>query len=205
MNTKNEPQPKQTSRQKQAEETRQKLLQVSLDLVRKKGFDHVKIEDICREANASVGSFYHHFKNKAGIVVALYDNVDRHFLSDVIPALHDRDSVDAILDYLDAQLASAQQIGVDIGLQIYKAQLTEGTEFFLSHDRPLAHGLIQLIQHLQEVGTLRADKDAGQLGSELLVITRGILYNWCLCRGSYDSRTLAREMLSNYLQAYLCK
>ena len=205
MNTKQEPQPKRTSRQKQAEETREKLLRTALELVQQKGFDNVKIEDICRAANASVGSFYHHFKNKAGIVVALYDNVDQHFLADVIPALHDSSSVDAILDYLDAQLDSAQQIGVDIGLQIYKAQLTEGTEFFLSADRPLARGLIQLIRRLQEVGTLRADKDAEALGSELLVITRGILYNWCLCRGSYDSRALARHMVSNYLLPYLCK
>ena len=194
-----------TSRQKQAEETREKLLKVALGLIREKGFDHVKIEDICAGANVSVGAFYHHFKNKAGIVVALYDSVDRHFLADVIPALEDRDGIGCILQYVDAQIASSLQFGVDIGIQIYKAQLTEGTEYFISPNRPLPTGLIQLIEHLQSVGVLQDRKRAGLLCSEILVITRGIMYNWCLCRGSYDSRALAREMVGNYLQAYLVK
>ena len=201
MNTMNEP--RMTSRQKQAEETREKLLAVALSLVREKGFDHVKIEDICTKAQVSVGAFYHHFKNKAGIVVALYDSVDRHFLTDVIPAIRDRDSVEGILQYVDAQIASSIRFGVDIGIQIYKTQLTEGTEFFLSSDRTLPSGLIELIGHLQHIGILSCRKEAAAIGSEILVITRGIMYNWCLCRGSYDSRALAREMIGNYLKAYL--
>lgn len=205
MKTTTESQPAMTSRQRQAEETRQKLLKVSLRLIQEKGFDNVKIEDICRQADASVGSFYHHFKNKAGIVVALYSDVDRHFLSEVIPSLREPDSVEAVLEYLDAQILSSLRFGVDTGLQIYKAQLTEGTEFFLSAERTLPSGLTQIIRRLQEIGVLKQEKEASRIASELLVITRGIMYNWCLCRGSYDSRALAREMISNYLKAYQCK
>ena len=203
MDPKNENPIRRTSRQKQAEATREKLLRVSLELVQEKGYDNVKIEDICRKAQASVGSFYHHFKNKAGIVVALYSDVDRHFQEDLIPSIRDRDSVEAILQYLDAQILSSLRFGVDTGLQIYKAQLTEGTEFFLSPDRSLPKGLTELIRHLQDIGCLKAGKSASEICSELLVITRGIMYHWCLCRGSYDSRALTREMVSNYLRAYL--
>ena len=202
MNMTNES--RKTSRQLQAEETREKLLQVSLDLIREKGYDNVKIEEICRMSGASVGSFYHHFKNKAGIVVAVYSAVDRHFLEEVIPSIRDRDSMEAVLQYVDAQILASLELGVDIGLQIYKAQLTEGTEFFISSERALPDGLNRLLRHLQEIGALSSRKSAEEIGSEILVITRGILYNWCLCRGGYDSRALAREMVSNYLQAYRC-
>ena len=200
MNTANEI--RMTSRQKQAEETREKLLRVSLDLIREKGYDNVKIEAICAKANASVGSFYHHFKNKAGIVVALYSDVDRHFLTDVIPGIRDRDSMEAILQYVDAQIQSSIDIGVDIGLQIYKAQLTEGTEFFISSERALPAGLNQLIRHLQEIGVLSDVQEASAIGARILIITRGIMYDWCLCRGNDDSRALAREMVGNFLQSY---
>ena len=203
MKMTDEAQPRMTSRQKQAEETREKLLSVSLELIREKGYDNVKIEEICRQANASVGSFYHHFKNKAGIVIAVYSAVDRHFLEEVIPSIRNRDSVEAVLQYVDAQIVSSLELGVDIGLQIYKAQLTEGTEFFISSDRALPDGLNRLIGHLQQIGVLSRRKPAEEIGLEILVITRGILYNWCLCRGSYDSRALAREMVFNYLKAYI--
>lgn len=203
MNIDKDIQPRMTSRQKQAEETREKLLQVSLDLIREKGYDNVKIEAICLKANTSVGAFYHHFKNKAGIVVALYSNVDRHFLTDVIPAIRDRDSIQCILQYVDAQIDSSLKIGVDIGLQIYKAQLTEGTEFFISAERALPAGLNQLIGHLQDIGVLKPEPEAAVIGSRILIITRGIIYDWCLCRGSCDSRALARELVGSYLKAFL--
>ena len=203
MKMTDEAQPRMTSRQKQAEETREKLLSVSLELIREKGYDNVKIEEICRQANASVGSFYHHFKNKAGIVIAVYSAVDRHFLEEVIPSIRNRDSVEAVLQYVDAQIVSSLELGADIGLQIYKSQLTEGTEFFISSDRALPDGLNRLIGHLQQIGVLSRRKPAEEIGLEILVITRGILYNWCLCRGSYDSRALAREMVFNYLKAYI--
>ena len=61
---------KKTSRTLQAEQTKKMLLEVAVKLMGKHGYDNVKIEDICKESNVSVGAFYHHMKNKAGIIVA---------------------------------------------------------------------------------------------------------------------------------------
>jgi TetR/AcrR family transcriptional repressor of nem operon len=44
--------------------TKQKILAVAINLVRTKGFEATRIDDICTAANISKGAFFHHFKNK---------------------------------------------------------------------------------------------------------------------------------------------
>lgn len=191
-----------SSRKKQAELTRNKLLSVSLKLMKEHGFDKVKISDICEEANVSTGAFYHHIKNKAGIVIEGYAQCDQYFAETVYPLLKDRYDVDAILEYVEYQMKYGEDFGVDLCIQMYKAQLTEGTEFFLSQERALPKGLISIVNSLQVKGVIQNQKDAKIIANEILVISRGILYNWCQCNGQYDVKRFAREIISNYLKSY---
>ena len=112
--------------------------------------------------------------------------------------------MDAILDYISLQMEYAQKYGVDITTQIYKAQLTEGTEFFLGRDRALPAGLTGILSHLQAQNVIRTEKSADEISNEILVIARGILYNWCQSKGSYDLQLFARTLVENYIKAYLC-
>lgn len=58
---------------------RQSILHAALDTFSSNGYGGTSIEDICRSAPASVGSFYHHFGNKEGVAAALYEEaVDRY-------------------------------------------------------------------------------------------------------------------------------
>ena len=51
-------------RRAQAAQTEQDILQAALALMRTRGFDHVSIRDICRQAGITTGAFYHHFASK---------------------------------------------------------------------------------------------------------------------------------------------
>lgn len=48
-------------------DTKQKILDVSLDLFSQKGFSAVSIRDICAQVNIKESSIYYHFKNKQAI------------------------------------------------------------------------------------------------------------------------------------------
>ncbi|OUN17345.1 hypothetical protein B5G38_02140 [Gemmiger sp. An87] len=150
--------PAKTSRKQQAEQTKQKLLTVAMELIREQGFDNVKIEDICRAAGVSTGAFYHHLKSKAGIVVESYSQCDAYFNETVYPSLAKDCTENAVLQYIAFQMQYATDFGVDIILQIYKAQLTEGTDFFLSPERGLPLGLTRILAHLQQQGVIRSEK-----------------------------------------------
>src|SRR5882724_1461831 len=55
-------------RQEQKEKTRQKLLEVSLQLFVRKGYAGTTVRDIAESADVSVGLLFHYFPSKQGIL-----------------------------------------------------------------------------------------------------------------------------------------
>lgn len=45
-------------------ESRDRLLDAALDVIRRQGYSATTVDEICREANLTKGSFFHHFKSK---------------------------------------------------------------------------------------------------------------------------------------------
>lgn len=64
----------QTDRQTASATRQATILNATLDLVGEKGLTAVTMTDICTRAGASVGSVYHHFKDREGVLYALYLN-----------------------------------------------------------------------------------------------------------------------------------
>lgn len=75
---------KKQTRKEQALQTRSNILTVCTGLLREHTFDELSISMICREADISVGAFYHHFKTKSDIIVELYRDVDDVFVNDIL-------------------------------------------------------------------------------------------------------------------------
>ena len=59
---------------KQPEETKRTLLTSAVKLMRKKGYEATSVDDICREAKLTKGSFFHHFKDKEELAMAALDS-----------------------------------------------------------------------------------------------------------------------------------
>lgn len=56
------------------EETQRNLLDAALELFIAHGYAGTSIADIVERANSSVGSLYHHFGDKSGVYLALWDD-----------------------------------------------------------------------------------------------------------------------------------
>ena len=52
--------------------TRRHIMMSALECFDEQGFESTKIEDIRKRSKASIGSIYHHFGNREGLVAALY-------------------------------------------------------------------------------------------------------------------------------------
>jgi TetR/AcrR family transcriptional regulator, fatty acid metabolism regulator protein len=63
-------------------DTKQKLLQVSKDLITRKGFRNVAISDICRKCDVAKGTFYIYFESKRDIVMEILNDLTIEFLHD---------------------------------------------------------------------------------------------------------------------------
>ncbi len=59
--------------QQRSEETRTKILDSAVKLFSNNGYNKASVDDICAEAGISKGAFYHHFKSKQELFLALLD------------------------------------------------------------------------------------------------------------------------------------
>lgn len=59
-------------------ESKTKLLDATLKVVRAKGYSATRIEDVCAEARLTKGSFFHHFKSKEDLALAAVAHWDTH-------------------------------------------------------------------------------------------------------------------------------
>lgn len=63
---------KKTSRQLQAEASREKLQQIVMDLCKTRTLDEIRIKDICEQAGMSLGNFYQYFSSKEDALIIRY-------------------------------------------------------------------------------------------------------------------------------------
>ncbi|MBL0343815.1 TetR/AcrR family transcriptional regulator [Candidatus Villigracilis affinis] len=59
--------------QQRSEETRSRILGSAIKLFSARGFNAASVSDICKDAGISKGAFYHHFKSKQALFLALLD------------------------------------------------------------------------------------------------------------------------------------
>lgn len=192
-----------TSRTLQAEKTKQLIIDTAMELLRTKTLDELTIQEICQKANVSVGAYYHHLGSKEGIIIEIYKEVDEFFERDIIPGFQECEPLRGIIDYLICQVEYAEKKGIDMVRNAYKAQINNGNEFFLSADRGLPMGLKNLVLKAQNEKKISGIVSAEKITNELLIISRGILYCWCVSAGTIDMHENIETIVGKYLEG--CK
>ena len=60
--------------QQDTRDSRDKLLDAALHVIRQKGYDATSVDDICAEAGLTKGAFFHHFASKEALGLAAADH-----------------------------------------------------------------------------------------------------------------------------------
>jgi AcrR family transcriptional regulator len=177
----------------QGQETKARIYEAASILIREEGFDAVTVDRICARARVAKGSFYHHFRSKADIIVEGYSLCDRYFDEEVAGKLSAPDAAGRVVEFIGRQMQYAVDTGIDLMIQTYKSQLENGTKFFISAERSLPSILNALIAEGQASGEFRADLSADYLTEYILRFSRGMIYDWCLRSGGYDLVAVGEE------------
>lgn len=177
-----------TDRQKQAIQTKLKITQVATELFKSKGFDSVKIQDICQAADISTGAFYHHFKSKAEIINTAYEQVDilvmdrfktRSFTSDF----------DKLLFLLIEGATMLEELGWVFVSEIYKNLLSIDGKYSIKPDRHVAIEVNSIVEDLFKNKELDNSISSLDLTMIIMRISRGSVFDWCLHQGSYNLKS----------------
>ena len=88
--------------------SRTKLLDSALDLVRAKGYSATTVDEICHRAGVTKGSFFHHFRSKDDLALAAVAHWEAKTASlfDAAPYRRAQDPLDRLLGYVDFRAAN---------------------------------------------------------------------------------------------------
>lgn len=178
-----------TTRDIQREETKKRIYDVAFKLFDEFGYDKVKVSDIAKAANVSVGSVYYHYKNKEAIIDYGYYEFDQ-MLKEAYEKQTFNSEREAILFLIDFQI---KDVFLDIGLKMtticFKNQINAENTYLHSDERYLYQKLLENLNNIQYMNKEHAAK-------MMLRISRGSIYDWCCHNGSYDLVEAVHEEIS---------
>ena len=182
-----------TTRKEQAEETRNRIYTSAIELMEENGFGNFTIEDISKRAGVSVGAFYHYFESKNDILAEIFYRADDYFSTHIVGSRNKMSIIGQIIEYFDYYAKFNVDCGVETTQQIFNPKI----KFFIEEGRPMLEILEDLIRKGQENNEIRKDTDAKELVRYLLVMARGIVFEWSLYDGNYDLEAKMREYMEN--------
>ncbi|WP_142303680.1 TetR/AcrR family transcriptional regulator [Neobacillus soli] len=165
---------------KEAENTRNTLYQISLELFIKKGYNNTTIDDICKKAGVTKGAFYNHFKNKGEVIISSWKDLDEEVMRRVSSQNYQSNKEKLIalckgmFDYVDENRREWTKV-------IYTLQINaDQPSYMVSKERNIFIVYQEIVEKGQQEKEFRQDLDAEFIVHMILVYTRGIIFDWML-------------------------
>ena len=181
-------QEKLTQRKQQALDTRRKIFNTALNLIKEKGFDKVSVDDICAACGVSKGAFYHHFKSKLDIM-SESESLINNMLENI--QIHESDGSikEKLLILMGSILEVAEKSGVEVTRQLtvvttgghYIQQENRNT--FAIHTRKLIQ---QILTEAVEKGELSPETNKEASTEIIMTFLSGMIADWCIFNGAYS-------------------
>ena len=187
--------------------SKEKIINTTISIIRKKGADAVTIRDVCTEAGLSIGTFYHYFRDK--------DDLMMHFLRET-----SFDSYDLVtpLSDISGRIAELYMYLInkymDLGLDFMKSFYSTGNQSLSAYmgevDGTFASGTVMArsekeIDAALKGGYLKPDADTHLICADICTIVKGCVFEWCLNNGSMDIESALRRIIGFYLDSYVQK
>lgn len=179
-----------TTRQKKALETRTNLLEKSLDLFSKYGFEHVSVEQITKACNVSKGTFYTHFPSKYDVILEKFKELDNFYRTvekNIDPTLPASEKILTL--YKEQMLYLTNVVGKDLMRTVYTAAMTNQVEqdhYLISPQRKIFQILNAYIEEGVHQGEFRKDIEIKQMQTMIQRCMRANVYDWLIHNETFD-------------------
>jgi TetR/AcrR family fatty acid metabolism transcriptional regulator len=185
-----------TTRQIQAINTKNRIYQVAILLLEKKGYENITIGEICNNAGVSVGSFYNYFESKNDILAEIYKRADDYFHDKVAHCLTSSHTLDQIIEYFDYYAKYNEAVGIDTMRQLYNAA---NNKMFVKKGRYMQTLLQDIIKKGQDKNEIVKDMTLEKITEYLFIAARGIIYDWCLHDGQYNLPDAMHKFMKRFV------
>ena len=184
--------------------TKNKIMDVSIDLFSQFGYDGVSVRQIASEVGIRESSIYNHFKSKEEILKAIMDYYIEEMTSDEIPMEQAALNLDRGFDYFykagcDAFLSKLKEKKMMKISRLFFIESYHNDEVknFLKRDiidAPV-YGWIELFNLMKSKNVIRKDCDVKQLAESFFYYGMFLLYEHFIINYPEDDEVFLREFL----------
>jgi len=188
-----------TTRKLQSLQSRQRIFDASITLIKEKGFDQVSIEEICEKAHVSKGLFYNYFDSKDAIIRHEFLEIDNEYrrMAGTLKGKKGIARLKAVIRRQDRFIRNS--MGWDLVKNVYRSLITNTGDPILKKDRYFYTLLVEIARECQEAGEIRKDLKAEEVANQIAILMRGIIYNLCLYEESFSYEEMATRIILTYL------
>ena len=163
---------------------RREIIEKIVPLLEEKTFEELSVEDICRTADISVGSFYHYFEKKSDILVGLFSRIDSFMEKEALPLMKKRSEPENLRIFAEKWLSYIETNGLEHSRLISSIHATD-----LDLDgsrRSTASALEEHFRRGQENGSLNTSVSPAEAASLFMIALRGIALDWTRRNAAYS-------------------
>ncbi|WP_338279452.1 TetR/AcrR family transcriptional regulator [Corallococcus caeni] len=173
------------------EKTRERVLQASVRLFSRHGFDGTSVRALAEEAGIAVGLLYSHFESKEAVLLALM----QASMLDVARTLEDADREATARGFVTALLTSTVAM-LDAHRDLWRLSqgLRHQPEVLARLKLPLEHFLGATHQRLEQALAARGVLEAGIEARVLFATVEGLTQQYLQHEGGYPAAEVIRAM-----------
>jgi len=191
-------------RKLQSLESRKKIFDTALSMIKKGGFDNVSIQDICSEAKVSRGLFYNYFPSKDQILLEKILEVDTYYKNIAEKELRNYAGIDKLFKFVEILFRYVKYRigGRDFFRNAYRSFLAtnKSGKMLTNKDRFFFTLLTEIIEEAREKGELPGDLNTQKVVNQLAIIIWGLCFTWCLYERGFDVENEAIAIITTFLK-----
>ncbi|WP_074593952.1 TetR/AcrR family transcriptional regulator [Bacillus cereus] len=183
-----------TKRKQQALQTQNNIFLVFLNLTKKKEIENITIEDICKKANISIGTFYHYFSSKEDIYQKLFQQIEEN-LNEELESITQHTTIQkTILNFFQCIAKYTTKLELHINL------LNDFNKKIFAYEPSLINKTLNtFVNQGRFEKELTNDMSVEEITTYLFTVARGIILDWCLLGGEYS----LEQRMNSYMKLTL--
>lgn len=165
--------------------TKNKILDTARKIALQKGFNNITIRDICKEANISVGAFYHYFSTKEEMInesFLIYDE-DLHLR---LNQYDESEPVASLKNLLLDQTAFVSSYPYQLVVEYYRSILSSSSKRAINKERTYYKAVDYFVMLAVEKELFSPEYSKDYLTNYFIKHIRGNLIHWCLNPDTMD-------------------
>lgn len=186
---------------------KEKIISVALELFQARGYYNVTVDEIVEKAGTSKGGFYYYFKSKDELLLCWLPETEKSYEKWYESRDKEKSSVQLLKEFNRIVLKRIESsYSPEIMAVIYSIQLNMQNKKQLNDSkRTLFNILYHIIQRGQEKGEIKEDSSFREIARNIVIVQRGILYEWAMVDGTFGLESAGCQILDAYVETLRVK